>query len=90
VPDCPASDIQGVQVTRTGQRLYRDVLVVREDPYGVPYYWIGGDPPTGVFDCGTDFAALANGYISITPIKMDFTDHTFLRTLKGWSFEAWR
>lgn len=90
VPDRPSSDIRGVQVTRTGRRVYRDVLVVREDPHGVPYYWIGGDPPTGVPDRGTDFAALANGYISITPIKMDFTDHTFLSSLRAWSFEAWR
>lgn len=90
VPSIPEEDIQGVEITRTGQRIYRDVLVVREDPFGVPYYWIGGDPPTGVADRGTDFGALASGHISITPIKLDLTADGFLSTLRSWAFEAWR
>jgi 5'-nucleotidase len=90
VPCLAEADIRGVQVTRTGRRIYRDVLVVREDPFGTPYYWIGGDPPTGVTDHGTDLGALASGHISVTPIKLDFTDHDYLGTLQTWSFEAWR
>ena len=90
VPNVPAAEIQGVRVTRTGRRIYRDVLVVREDPFGTPYYWIGGDPPTGVADRGTDFGALAAVCISVTPIHLDLTAHDCLPALQDWSLEAWR
>jgi 5'-nucleotidase len=90
VPNLPLCEIQGVRVTRMGRRVYRDALVVREDPSGTPYYWIGGDPPTGVMEDGTDFMAIAQGYISVTPIHLDFTAYDFLQPLVGWSFEDWR
>lgn len=90
VPNVPAAEIQGVRVTRTGRRIYRDVLVVREDPFGTPYYWIGGDPPTGVADRGTDFGALAALCISVTPIHLDLTAHGCLPALRDWALEAWR
>lgn len=90
VPSRPEAEIKGVQITRTGRRIYRDMLVVREDPFGVPYYWIGGDPPTGVADRGTDFGALAAGYISITPIKLDLTAHDLVASLQSWALEGWR
>lgn len=73
VPDIPAEEIQGIQVTRQGLREYRDELVTREDPRGNPYYWIGGEPPTGTPDQGTDFGALATGFASLTPLKLDLT-----------------
>ena len=90
VPNLPLCEIQGVRVTRMGRRVYRDALVVREDPSGAPYYWIGGDPPTGVMEDGTDFTAVAQGYISVTPIHLDFTAYDLLQPLAEWSFEDWR
>ncbi len=90
VPNLPLCEIQGARVTRMGQRVYRDALVVREDPSGAPYYWIGGDPPTGVMEDGTDFTAIAQGYISVTPIHLDFTAYDLLQPLAEWSFEDWR
>jgi 5'-nucleotidase len=80
----PAGEIKGVQLTRLGQRVYNDALVARLDPRGRPYYWIGGDFPTGVPDDGTDVGALHHGYISVTPIQMDMTAYQFLETLKAW------
>ncbi|MGB2954462.1 MAG: 5'/3'-nucleotidase SurE [Anaerolineales bacterium] len=73
VPSLPLEDIKGLQVTRQGQRVYQDELITRSDPRGVPYYWIGGDPPTGVPDQGTDIGALKEGYASLTPLKLDLT-----------------
>jgi 5'-nucleotidase len=49
---------------------------------GKPYYWIAGDPPSGIKEDGTDFGALAEGYISITPLKMDMTDFALLEKMK--------
>ncbi|MFO8036095.1 MAG: 5'/3'-nucleotidase SurE [Anaerolineales bacterium] len=78
VPDLPAEKIKGIQVTRQGLREYRDELVTRKDPRGTPYYWIGGDPPTGAPDRGTDIGALAAGYASLTPLALDLTaEHVF-------------
>lgn len=73
VPDLPEEEIRGVQVTRQGLRVYQDELVIREDPRGKLYYWIGGAPPTGVPDQGTDVGALSTGYASLTPLKLDLT-----------------
>ena len=73
VPGLPLQEIKGLQVTRQGLRVYHDELLTREDPRGVPYYWIGGDPPTGVPDQGTDFGALKRGYASLTPLNLDLT-----------------
>ncbi len=84
----PQGDIKGVQITRTGQRIYKDELVARLDPRGRPYYWIGGEFPTGIPDDGTDIGALHNGYISITPIQMDMTAYQFMETLKTWDLHG--
>ena len=84
VPPVPADRVAGVRVTRMGLRIYRDELVRRLDPRGRPYYWIGGPPPTGVEEDGTDIWAVANGYISVTPLQLDLTAHGLLETLQGW------
>ena len=83
-----ATQVRGIQITRTGKRIYRDQLIERRDPRGSPYYWIGGEPPTGITDeVGTDLWALANGYISITPIHLDMTNHTLVSQMKHWASE---
>lgn len=73
VPYLQMEEIKGVQVTRQGHRVYNDALIKRTDPRGVPYYWVGGDPPTGIPDEGTDYGAIKRGYTSLTPLKMDLT-----------------
>jgi 5'-nucleotidase len=85
VPARPEEQIAGVRVTRLGRRVYRDVLVERQDPRGRPYYWIGGEPPGGAVDEeGTDIWALAQGYVSITPLRMDMTEHGLLNEIESW------
>ncbi len=83
VPPLPEPAIRGVRVTRQGLRQYRDALDARRDPRGVPYYWIGGDPPTGVGEPGTDFAALGDGWVSVTPLHLDLTAHAALGRLEA-------
>jgi 5'-nucleotidase len=89
VPCLPdrCGEIEGVRITRLGRREYRDVLVERQDPRGRPYYWIGGDLPTGAQDEGTDIWAVAHGYASITPIHLDMTAYELLAELERWEFE---
>jgi 5'-nucleotidase len=84
VPALPEGAIKGVQITRMGRRIYRDTLIRRADPRGRAYYWIGGEPPTGLPEEGTDIGALAQGYISVTPILLDLTDYAKLALLRAW------
>ena len=86
-PAVRPAQIQGVKVTRLGRRVYRDILVEREDPRGRPYYWIGGQPPTGVIEEGTDIGALARRCISVTPLNLDMTDEELLEALVQWDLK---
>ena len=90
VPAATPAECQGFEVTRVGRRIYQDELVERLDPRGVPYYWIGGLPPSGVSLPGTDFNAVVNRRISVTPIHLDLTGRRLLRQLRTWDwrFEA--
>jgi 5'-nucleotidase len=87
VPYLEEDQLKGYLVTRQGLRVYRDALDRRLDPRGRPYYWIGGDPPTGVAEDGTDIGALANGCVSITPLQLDLTARQALEPLSGWDWQ---
>ena len=87
VPYLPVAEVKGYRISRQGLRIYRDELVRREDPRGRPYYWIGGEAPTGVDEEGTDFGDLKAGCVSITPIQLDLTAHTLIKTLQGWDWQ---
>ncbi|MBK8781605.1 MAG: 5'/3'-nucleotidase SurE [Anaerolineales bacterium] len=86
VPYLKENELKGFMITRQGLRVYRDALDVRTDPRGKPYYWIGGEAPTGVIEDGTDFGALSQGYVSITPLQLDLTHHKAMDVLKKWKF----
>jgi 5'-nucleotidase len=73
VPYRDLDGLAGMKITRQGLRLYRDALVERLDPRGRPYYWIGGEAPSGVADPGTDFWAMQEGWVSVTPLQLDLT-----------------
>ncbi|MCL7454474.1 MAG: 5'/3'-nucleotidase SurE [Anaerolineae bacterium] len=87
VPSCPADQVKGVAITRLGRRLYRDVLVERRDPRGRPYYWIGGEPPSGHPDEGTDIWAMASGFVSVTPLHLDMTAYELVPELEAWPLD---
>ncbi len=86
VPYLKESELKGYMITRQGLRVYRDALDERVDPRGKPYYWIGGEAPTGVIEEGTDFGALSQGYVSITPLQLDLTHYKAMDVLKKWKF----
>ena len=73
-------------MTRLGRRVYQDQLVERLDPRGIPYFWIGGPPPSGLAIEGTDFHAVINRRIAITPIHLDLTGRRLLRRLSTWAW----
>jgi 5'-nucleotidase len=86
VPYLTEEQFKGYLVTRQGLRVYLDKLERRVDPRGRPYYWIGGEAPTGVLEEGTDFGALKAGYVSITPLQLDLTARTAMDVMKLWKW----
>jgi 5'-nucleotidase len=75
VPDRPAECVRRFALTRQGRRRYGNAIVEKSDPRGRKYYWIGSDEFEFEEAEGTDFAAVAAGIVSITPIHLDLTNH---------------
>jgi 5'-nucleotidase len=75
-------EFTGVKVTRLGKRIYSEGVIERRDPRGRKYYWIGGDEPTWLPGENTDFEAVQQGFISITPLHLDLTHHQSIPKLK--------
>ena len=88
VPYLKYEEIKGIRVSRQGLRIYRDALIRREDPRGRPYYWIGGEAPTGVPREWTDFGDLQAGYVSVTPLHLDLTAHEQMAHMQSWDWSA--
>jgi 5'-nucleotidase len=84
VPDGPYDAIAGVSFTRMGRRNYQDEIISRVDPRGRTYYWIGGADPSHFSEPGTDFEAIDNNRISVTPLQRDITNHAALDLVKSW------
>jgi 5'-nucleotidase len=80
-------EIRGFHLTRQGLRVYHSRLDERTDPRGRPYYWIGGDAPTGVPERGTDIGALTDGFISVTPLQLDMTAYHALTDMNSWQWQ---
>jgi len=87
VPFLPDEKLRGILLTRQGLRVYHSRLDERNDPRSKPYYWIGGDAPTGVPERGTDVGALAEGFVSVTPLQLDLTAYRALTDLNTWHWD---
>jgi len=84
VPDVPWNDIKGFRATRLGYRHKAEPVVCDKDPRGRPIYWVGAAGPEADAGEGTDFHAVRNGYVSITPIQVDLTRHAAVSSVTGW------
>ncbi|MBS0288461.1 MAG: 5'/3'-nucleotidase SurE [Proteobacteria bacterium] len=84
IPDKPISEIKGIQVTRLGHRHIAEKIIPSMDARGNTIYWIGPAGAEQDAGPGTDFYAINQNFVSITPIKIDLTDYAFLDPLKDW------
>jgi 5'-nucleotidase len=84
VPDLPLSEIKGIRVTRCGSRYPAEQVFSQQDPKGQSLYWIG--PPGDKFDIApdTDFAAVAQGFVSVTPLQVDLTAYAAQDVVNAW------
>lgn len=84
-PGLTSQQIKGTRITSVGDRSYQLQSDKRQDPMGYPYYWpYSGRGAIDVYDPATDVSAVADGYVSITPITLDPTDYGYLDELKSW------
>lgn len=79
----PVGEFSGVKITALGRRIYSEGVIERLDPRGRKYYWIGGEPPTWHPGEGTDFEAIQQGLVSITPLHLDLTHHESIPRLRS-------
>ncbi len=86
VPDLAESQIQGVRVARQGRARFQESFLKRVDPRGRTYYWMDGEK-IAHREIDTDGAALLQGYVTITPIRLNLTDTEFLPELESWPFK---
>lgn len=75
IPQRPAGEIRGIRFTRQGRRIYKNAIQETYDPWGRKHYWIGGGTVQWTGGDDTDEQALQEGYISVTPIQLDLTNH---------------
>ena len=87
VPNLPEAKIRGVAVVPQGRRQYVDRIEKRHDPLGRPYFWLGGSlaEEAARAEAGTDVRAVADGYISLTPIQLDMTAYDLMPRLRDFS-----
>lgn len=83
-PNLPIDQVKGIKVTRFGNRHKAENTVQDLDPRGRKIYWIGPAGPEADAGEGTDFHAIKNGFVSITPMQVDMTKHVVIKSLEEW------
>jgi len=76
----PPPPLKGVKITKVGIKRYEPEIIEKKDPRENSYYWIGRGNPTILVDKNTDVTAAKAGFMSVTPLRMDLTDHSAVRT----------
>ncbi len=84
LPACPPDEVRGIRATSLGRRRYADSITRANDPSGREYFWIGGGVAAWSGPEDSDFQAVADGYVSVTPLHLDLTDYEILEEIRGW------
>ncbi|HEY3934725.1 MAG TPA: 5'/3'-nucleotidase SurE [Gemmatimonadales bacterium] len=88
LPPIPATEVRGVKVVRLGSRIFADSVARQKDPWGREVLWVGGGKIIWTEETDTDQAAIAAGYVSVTPLQLDLTNHQLLKTVSDWKLDA--
>jgi 5'-nucleotidase len=84
LPPIDPAQVEGVRITSLGKRRYSDSLTKAVDPNGREYYWIGGGEVSWSGAEDSDFTAIREGYISVTPLHLDLTNYKLLEEIREW------
>jgi 5'-nucleotidase len=85
IPDLPKQELKGIQTTRLGNRHKAEPVIKSEDPRGKPIYWVGSAGPELDAGPGTDFHAIKNGYVSVSPMHLDLTHYKAMQDVADWA-----
>ncbi len=88
IPSVRREEIKGIRLTRQCTRGFEESVDRRKDPGGETYYWLVGGTKVAVEEKGTDIQAVQDGYVSITPLRYDLTDHNLLDSLGSWDWKG--
>ncbi|MGH7679452.1 MAG: 5'/3'-nucleotidase SurE, partial [Gemmatimonadaceae bacterium] len=84
LPPRPPDQIRGVKLTRLGRRVYSNSITKMQDPWGRQVFWIGGGDVSWSGEDDSDFKAIDDGYVSVTPLHLDLTNYGLLATADQW------
>lgn len=84
LPPLSADAVKGVRLTRLGRRVYSQSVAPMKDPWGRQIYWIGGGEITWTGEPDSDFRAIEDGYVSVTPLHLDLTHFDVLKGAAAW------
>jgi 5'-nucleotidase len=84
LPATSPSDVRGIRITTLGKRRFAESITRAKDPSGREYYWIGGGLATWSGAKDSDFQAVEDGYVSVTPLHLDLTNYELLEEIRGW------
>jgi 5'-nucleotidase len=87
LPSVAPEDVAGVRVTSLGRRAYVGSLTRAQDPNGREYFWIGGGESKWWGNAESDFRAVHERFISVTPLHLDLTNYKLLEGLNGWDLK---
>ena len=88
IPKVEPEELKGFKVTRLGRRHHMQCIVLAENPRGQPVYWIGLPGEAADNEAGTDFAASAEGYVTVTPLSLDLTAYNQMADV-GKAIQSW-
>lgn len=87
LPAIAPSEVKGIRVTHLGRRRYSDSIARGNDPMGREYFWIGGGVASWEGNADSDFGAVDDGYVSLTPLHLDLTNYALLEEIRGWDLD---
>lgn len=88
LPGIPGDRVQGIKVTNLGSRVFHEEITRMRDPWGKDIYWIGGGHVTWSGGADSDFRAVNDGYISVTPLHVDMTNYELIEVVQSWSLDG--
>jgi 5'-nucleotidase len=81
----PRGEPRGLRFARLGHRVYSEKVVEQVDPRGRTHYWLGAGPPEWEVLEGTDMGAVHEGFVAVTPLHLDLTNHRALTVMGDWA-----
>jgi len=88
LPDLSDGQAKGVKITKLGSRYFSESLTRMKDPWGKEVFWIGGGEITWTGDAESDHQAVHDGFISVTPLRLDLNGYDLFETVRGWALEG--